>query len=404
MSNLQISLAVIGALLLALIVAYNAWTTHRNTPKKALPPEPESTTDSSLRHEPAFEPSVHQQSFDHRPPPAPAARQAQEAEFFSPADPQPLEPAPAPAHKPERAERAVEPAPDQQLRESSAPARAAAPVHERRLALDPLIDAVASLQTEHAVPGEAVLAALPPTRRVGSKSFAIEAFNEATQQWEKPAPSHRYRLFQAGVQLANRTGALNDIEFSEFVHKAQAFADAINAAVDFPDMRHEVHRARELDQFASEHDAQLAFVLRARLAAWSPGYLQQNAARLGFVPGALAGRMVLPAPAPGLPPLLGLAFDSQAALAEDLEQSAIRDLTLSLDVAQVHRSETPFARLREVADALCTIMDGVLCDQNGTPLPSMAMDPIAGDLELLYDQLDSRGLSAGSALARRLFS
>ncbi len=34
----------------------------------------------------------------------------------------------------------------------------------------------------------------------------------------------------------------------------------------------------------------------------------------------------------------------------------------------------------------------------------MTMDPIAADLELLYDKLDSRELSAGSVLARRLFS
>ena len=67
-------------------------------------------------------------------------------------------------------------------------------------------------------------------------------------------------------------------------------------------------------------------------------------------------------------------------------------------------SEQPFARQREVAAALCEAMDGVLCDQNGTPLPAMAMDPIAADLELLYDQLDQRDLSAGSVLARRLFS
>ena len=70
----------------------------------------------------------------------------------------------------------------------------------------------------------------------------------------------------------------------------------------------------------------------------------------------------------------------------------------------MHRSEQPFARLREVAAALCEDMDGVLCDQNGTPLPAMAMDPIAGDLEQLYDQLDSHDLSAGSVQARRVFS
>ena len=102
--------------------------------------------------------------------------------------------------------------------------------------------------------------------------------------------------------------------------------------------------------------------------------------------------------------MLTLGYDTQAALADDPEQSAIRDISLSLDVAQVHRTEQPFARLREVGAALAEAMDGVLCDQNGQPLPAMAMDPIAADLELLYDQLDARDLSAGSVLARRLFS
>ncbi|MNH43768.1 hypothetical protein D3C79_1057550 [compost metagenome] len=70
----------------------------------------------------------------------------------------------------------------------------------------------------------------------------------------------------------------------------------------------------------------------------------------------------------------------------------------------MHRSEQPFARLREAADGLCQAMDGVLCDQNGHPLPVSVVEPIAADLEHLYDQLDSRELSAGSMLARRLFS
>jgi hypothetical protein len=34
----------------------------------------------------------------------------------------------------------------------------------------------------------------------------------------------------------------------------------------------------------------------------------------------------------------------------------------------------------------------------------MTMEPIAADLEQLYDTLDQRELSAGSVLARRLFS
>ena len=39
MSTLQLSLAIIGGLVLARIVAYNAWTSRRNAPKRGLPTE-----------------------------------------------------------------------------------------------------------------------------------------------------------------------------------------------------------------------------------------------------------------------------------------------------------------------------------------------------------------------------
>ena len=262
MSTLQISLAIIGGLLLALIVAYNAWT-HRNTPRKALPPEGERKPESPARQEPALDTELAPVSvsavhgLDHGPDPALHGVDLDDA-----------------------LELPVPPLGN----------------HDRWGLLDPLIDAIAPIAPEHLVSGEAALAALPPTRRAGSKPFAIEGFNDETQHWETPAPGQRYRAFQAGVQLANRMGALNEIEFSEFVMKAQSFADALNAAPDFPDMLQEVARARELDQFASEHDAQLAFMLRARQAAWSPGYLQQNAGRSAWMsPRCIAASSPLPA-------------------------------------------------------------------------------------------------------------
>jgi hypothetical protein len=282
----------------------------------------------------------------------------------------------------------------------------ALPMGERRPApaLDALIDVIAPLALETEVSGEAVLAALPATRRVGSKPFAVEGLSQDGTDWEGPRPGQRYRALQAGVQLANRAGALNDIEFSEFVVKAQAFADAVGATPDFPDMRAEVARARELDAFASGHDAQLGITLRARRAAWSPGYVAQHAAQIGFVAGALPGRMVLPASHPGLPPVLVLVFDPQAAMADDPEQSALREVTLSLEVTHVARTEQPFARLRQAAQALAEAMDGVVTDDAGAPLSADTMDRIGADLEALYDALDARDLSAGSPQARRLFS
>jgi hypothetical protein len=342
MSTLQIGLAVAGGLVLAAVVAHGAWTSRKNAPRQADPDGP------------ATEPAG------------------------------PVEPG---------------------LNDDAlGTAGLQIPALKKELALDALIDVIAPIALESPVSGDAALAALPPTRRAGSKPFLIEGMNVKTSHWEPPMPGQRYSAFQAGVQLANRAGALNEIEYSEFVMKVQAFCDLVNGAPEFPEMLDEVARARELDQFASAHDAQLGFTLRARNAAWSPGYVQQNAARLGFVPGVIPGRMVLPASVAGMPPVLGLAFDSQAALAEDPAQSAIRELSLSLDVPQVSREEQPFVRMREAAIGLAATMDGVITDDHGNPLMGDAMDQIGAELEALYDTLEGRDLAVGSPLARRLFS
>jgi hypothetical protein len=345
MSGFTIGLAILGGLVLAALVAWNTWTTRKNTPRQAVAPPP-----------------------------------------------RPVEPPLAPTGDDER----VEP----ELESDLTPL----PLPEKKPGLDALIDALAPIALEGPVSGDAALAALPTTRRVGSKPFAIEGRNEASGQWEMPQAGQRYGAFQAGVQLANRTGALNEIEYSEFVVKVQAFCDAVNGSADVPEMLHEVARGRELDQFAGDHDAQLSFTLRARNAAWSPGYVHQNAARLGFVPGAVPGRMVLPASQPGLPPVLVLAFDTQAALADDPAQTAIRSVTLSLDVPQVNRAEQPFVRMRDTAIGLAASMDGQISDDDGRVISPEGLDVIGADLEKLYDTLEARDLAAGSPQARRLFS
>lgn len=364
MSSLTIALAVLGGLFLAAVVGYDTWMSRRNAPRQPDAPLP-TGFDDPLPVRSDEEPVLH------------------------------IEPHPTPGN--ERHEPLFDP-------DLPPPSALPIPMGDRRGGLDPLIDVIAPVSLDGLVSGDAAIAAMPATRRAGSKPVAIEGLNEHNGEWEPPVAGQRYGAFQVGVQLANRTGALNEIEYSEFVVKAQAFADAVGGAPEFPEMLDEVARARELDQFASAHDAQLAFVLRARHAAWSPGYVQQNAARLGFVAGMIPGRMVLPAAEAGLPPIIGLSFDTQAALADDPAQSAIRELTLSLDVPQVDRGERPFARMRESAATLAREMDGVVTDSDGQLLREDTMDAIGADLEQLYDTLDSRDLAAGSHLARRLFS
>lgn len=270
--------------------------------------------------------------------------------------------------------------------------------------LDALIDVIATLHLEAPTTGEAALAHLPPTRRAGSKPFAIEGLNTETGEWELPATGERYGEFQAGLQLANRSGALTEIEFSEWVHKVQAFADGVGAMADFPDMREAVSRGRELDQFASQHDAQLSVVLRAKGAAWTLGFLSQAASKQGLVHGGLPGRLVLAAAEDGEPPLLALQFDARAALADEGEAVSLREATLVFDVPQTPEGLEPFAALQEVARRLSRELEAEVVDGDGQPLGPHGFAAIHEDLARLYKLLASRDLAAGSPAARRLFS
>lgn len=345
LSSFQIGLLGLGLVTLVAVWVYNRWQSHRLSPRRARPEAP--------AQEPQLEP----------------------AGLVDPVEPV-LE------------EEGFDPLPQP----------------ERKVQLDALIDALATIELDQPVSGDAVLAAMPATRRVGTKPFAVEGCLLSSGHWGPIVAGERYSALQCGVQLANRVGPINEIEYSEFVVKTQALADALGGSVVCAEMLQEVARGRELDQFASAHDAQLSFTLVARAAAWSPGYIQQHASRLGFVAGAIPGRMVMASPTPGFPPVLSLSFDTQAALAEDPEHTAVRSLVISLDVPQVPSEEQPFPRMRDAARMLAQHMDGVITDGAGTELTDAVQEQIAQDLTRLYQALAERELHAGSLLARRLFA
>ena len=344
--TLMSALAMLGALVLAAVVAHGAWMAHKASPKRAV------ERIDAPRREPVM------------------AESPQHDEAVADADP-----------------------PEWRLN------------LPRRIAqIDPLIDAVAPLTLDQPVSGELALMHLPPSRRAGTKPFLVEGLNTISNDWEFAQPGQRYSAFQAGIQLANRSGALDAIEFSEFVQKLQGFADALGAMLDTPDMADAVARGKELDAFASQHDPQLVITLRANAAAWSVGYVQQCAGHHGFVPGQIAGRLVLPAPEEGEPPLLVLSYSAQAALAEDPNIAAVREVSLALDVPQSPESAEPFPAWHNAARVLAAEMDASLVDDQGQVITLHAFAEIGSVLATHYRALASRDLAAGSATARRLFS
>jgi hypothetical protein len=344
--TLTAALAIVAALVLAAVVAHGAWNARRASPRQAQILQPAERTEPTLAA-----PAVAETLRD--PPELPTGAQAG-------------------ARQGPR--------------------------------IDALIDAIVPLRVESPVSGEFVLAHAPSTRRAGSKPFLLEGLNAETGEWEPVASGRRYGELQAGVQLANRSGALNEIEYSEFAQTLQAFAENTGAMIDLPDMLEVAARAKELDAFAGVHDAQLTVTLRADGAAWSPGYLQQVAGRHGFVPGAVSGRLVMPSGEDHAPALLMLTFDARAALSDEPELAAVRSATLSLDVPQTPEAAEPFAAWQQAARKLADDMGATLVDEQGHAVTLHAFSAIGHELAQMYRALEARDLAAGSPSARRLFS
>jgi hypothetical protein len=299
--------------------------------------------------------------------------------------------------------------------------------------LDALIDALVPLTLDAPVSGEAVLAALPPVRRAGSKPYHVEGLDTETGTWEPLQPGRRYGELQAGVQMVNRAGALNEIGYSEFVQQVQALAELLGARAEPPDMLEVVARARELDALTAPLDAQLALTLRANGPAWAVPYVQQVAQRAGFVPGTVPGRFVLPAAEKGAPPLLVLTVQAraalaalaaepgpdagadpaadpaadkkaQAALAALAGSAAVRECVLLLDLPQSAESAEAYPAWHRTATHLADELDATAVDEQGQPITLHAFSAIAQQVAQVYERLQALDLPAGSPAARRLFS
>ncbi|MBE7418514.1 MAG: cell division protein FtsZ [Ideonella sp.] len=352
--TLTAALAIVAGLVLAAVVAHGAWNARRAGPRQPQPaPQPRGD-----RTEPTLGPA-------HGAAAAPA---------------EPTHAAPA----------ALSMATDM--------------VPRRGPRIDALIDAIVPLRLEAPVSGEFVLAHAPATRRAGSKPWLLEGLNAANGEWEPVGLGPRYSELQAGVLLANRGGALNEIEYSEFAQKMQDLAEHAGALIELPDMLEVAARAKELDAFASAHDAQLTVTLRTNGVAWSPGYLQQVAGRHGFVAGVVPGRLVQPGSEDHAPPILVLTFDARAALADEPDHAAVREAALSLDVPQTPEESEPFTAWQQAARALADDMDATLVDDQGHPVTPQAFTAIGHELKQMYRALEARELAAGSPSARRLFS
>ncbi|RKP54645.1 cell division protein ZipA C-terminal FtsZ-binding domain-containing protein [Pararobbsia silviterrae] len=268
--------------------------------------------------------------------------------------------------------------------------------------VDHRIDCVVLLRIPMSVMGDKVIPLAQRIRRAGSKPVYIEGQRESDDGWESLQSGTRYRELRAAVQLANRSGALNELEFSEFVTGVQSLADAIDAAPEFPDMIETVAMARELDAFAAQCDAQLSINVMSDGAPWSANYVQAVAAQDGLLLSRDGTRFVKLDVRQS--PIFMLQFGETNFLRDDLTFKGGQMITLLLDVPVADEDILPFRLMCDYAASLSQRIGARVVDDQRRTLPESALEAIEKQLLTLYAKLEHAGIPAGSAAARRLFS
>jgi hypothetical protein len=260
--------------------------------------------------------------------------------------------------------------------------------------VDPLIDCLIPLALEIAVRGDKILPSLQTLRHVGNKPIHYIGLH-VNGDWEPITHGGVYTKLQAGVQMASRSTALNELEYSELVTRLRALADEIGAEPEIPDMIEVMGEARTLHRFVAGHDAQLGVNLMSNGAPWSIATLIGALEKQGFDVRP-DGRYVMPDGDGGIM----FTLSTNVTLGADTTSR----LTLLLDVPCVAPARDGFNTMVACAKALVARLDATIVDDSDQPLGDEALASINGQVLEFYQEMEAADIPAGSPRAMRLFS
>ena len=260
--------------------------------------------------------------------------------------------------------------------------------------VDPLIDCLIPLNSEGPLRGDRILAALQKLRRVGNKPVHFVGL-AVNGDWETIVHGGVYTKLQAGVQLATRTTALNELEYSEMVTRLRAVADEIGAEPEVPDMIEVMSEARNLHRFVAGHDAQLGVNLASKGAPWAMSTLIGALENQGFDVRP-DGRFAMPDGEKGVL----FTLSTNVTLGADTTSR----LTLLLDVPCVAPGRDGFGKMVDCARSLTQRLDATIVDDGDQPLMDEALDEIKSQVVEFYQEMEASDIPAGSTRALRLFS
>ncbi|MBS4096573.1 MAG: hypothetical protein KGZ83_07020 [Sulfuricella sp.] len=387
MSELHISLAIAGVLIVVGVYFYNLYQENRLRSKAQqaftggeedvlLKQEGEGLPDDGERREPSMDFSLD----------GPEAAELTDdildvpAEIVSPAStPEPVTAAAvAPSHVAEK------------------PASAAS-------AFDEVVDFVATLTpVESFQPGDAARFAAALEGFAGA--VRLLGLNRLTGQTETLEEARQgYAKFFAVLQLVNRSGAVNPADLADFCRRVEGAAAALGASASFPEQAEAATRAAMLDEFCVSVDILIGVNVVSSNGDLMPAtkiraLAESNGMKLN------ADGTFHSLNEDGVTLFTLANFDQTPFSAENIRHLSIHGVTLLLDVPKVAPGLRIFDQMLLQARQIGNTLNAVLVDDNRRPLTDNGIAKIKSQLATIYTKMDAAGIPPGSERATRLFS
>ncbi len=204
------------------------------------------------------------------------------------------------------------------------------------------------------------------------------------------------------LQLADRRGHATEDDLAAFLGLVTQWARGVGATVRAPDFKPYLESARDLDQFCADVDVVVGLnVVPASGEPFSGTKLHSCAEAAGFrlengtfrLEDAEGNRLF------SLESQHGEPFDL-----DRLETAMINGVTLLLDVPRLEHGVKVFDQMVDAGTRLASALAGTLVDDNDTPVTEPGLEQIRAQLRGIYAAMDAKGIPAGSRVALRLFS
>ncbi len=216
--------------------------------------------------------------------------------------------------------------------------------------------------------------------------------------------------FACSLQLADRAGAVSRSMLNRFKLAVETLGLDINAHVEWQSSGDALATANALDAFCIEVDKTMGFhLIHGDNGAFTGTKLKGLSEAHGLTLAADGtfkyfdegdNKQALPQP----PSFIMFNRDQHPFSAEMLRTSVVKAVTFQLDIPHVKHCAEAFNRMVQIARQMETGLNAVLVDDNNRVLSDIQIEKIRQQLKVIHATMLVRGIVPGADSALRLFS